>query len=33
MQIAVDEEEYEKILKQKGNRTWEDVLRHGLEVN
>ena len=31
VQIAVDDEEYETMLKKKGDRTWEDVLRNGLE--
>ena len=31
VQIAVDDEEYEKMLRLKGDRTWEDVVRDGLE--
>ena len=31
VQIAVDDEEYKAVLKKKGDRTWEDVLRNGLE--
>ena len=33
VQIAVDDDEYGNMIKQKGTRTWEDVLRQGLEKN
>ena len=31
--IRVDDEEYDVWIEKKGVRTWEDVLRQGLEVN
>ena len=30
--VSVDDEEFDVMVKKKGDRTWEDVLRDGLEV-
>ena len=31
IRLAFDDEEYGEMIKKKGDRTWEDVLRQGLE--